>query len=355
HGGRSALFQTFSSVKGGGDGETIVGGWSTEIAAQLIDANARGLNVSMAINRIDGNRRRNEAVTKVHAVWVDIDEPTEKMSRDDLFATLLSLRVQPHLIVESSPGRFHVYWRVADCTVDQFRAVQKALAEKLGGDANICDPARAMRVPGTLNHKYTPPYLVNVVHVDEDAQPVSVEVLTKRLRLEVEPEVGTGDAKPADGKANAPKSETVGEDEGGTQKLVSAGEQPNTDSSPTRSDVNAALKRISSDYYREWFRVGAAIHSWNDGERGFVLWNRWSKTTARNNYDRDSQRRVWDGFKDRVGGVNIATLFYMAKQSGSSDYASVDSDPSESALAEQFATTNSGELRYNPEERTWYR
>ncbi len=353
HGKRTALFQTFSSVKGNGDGETIVGNWSAEIAAQLVTANALGLNVSMAINRIDGGRRRNDAVKKVHAVWVDIDEPTEKMSRDDLFATLLSLRVQPHLIVESSPGRFHVYWRVADCTVAEFRAIQKALADKLGGDPNICDEARAMRVPGTLNHKRTPPYLVNVVHVDEDAQPVSVETLMRRLKLKLD--VEASDTKPANDKANSSQSETVGDDDRMTQKPSSASEQSKADSSPTRGDVQAALKRISADYYREWFRVGAALHSWNSGERGFVLWDRWSKTTARKNYDGESQRRVWDGFKDRVGGVNIATLFYMAKQSGSSEGASPDSDPSESALAEQFAMIHSSELRYNAEERTWYR
>ncbi|TAG69268.1 MAG: hypothetical protein EAZ24_14655, partial [Burkholderiales bacterium] len=352
HGKRAALFQTFSSTKGNSDGQTIVGYWSTEIAKQLTNANARALNVSMAINRIDGSRRRNEAVTKVHAVWVDIDEPTEKMSRDDLFATLLSLRVQPHLIVESSPGRFHAYWRTDDCTVAQFRAVQKALAARLGGDPNICDLARVMRVPGSLNHKYMPPYLVNVVHVDEDAQPVTLVELTKRLKLEID--VEASEAKPVNDKSNSSQSETAGDHDRIAQKRSSASEQPKADSSPTRRDVKAALKRISSDDYREWFRVGAALHSWNLGEHGFVLWDRWSKTTARNNYDEASQRRVWDGFKDLVGGVNIATVFFMAKQSSDTKNAATASEPSESSLAEQFAVTHSSELRYNPEERTWY-
>jgi putative DNA primase/helicase len=352
HGEQAAQFQTFSSERGNSDGETTVGVWNTEMAAKLVKANLHGLNVSLVINRIDGSRRCKEAVSAVHAVWVDIDEPTEKMSRDDLFATLLSLRVQPHLIVESSPGRFHVYWRVSDCTVAQFRVVQKALAMRFGGDANICDLVRAMRIPGSLNHKYTPPYLVNVVHIDEDAQPVTLIELTKRLKLELD--VEASDAKPVNDKANSSQSETVGDNDRIARKLSSASEQPKADSSPTRSDVKAALKRISSDYYREWFRVGAALHSWNDGERSFVLWDRWSKTTARNNYDEASQRRVWDGFKDLVGGVNIATVFFMAKQSSDTKNAATASEPSESSLAEQFAVTHSGELRYNPEERTWY-
>ncbi|MGL5005669.1 MAG: phage/plasmid primase, P4 family, partial [Casimicrobium sp.] len=114
--------------------------------------------------------------------------------------------------------------------------------------------------------------------------------------------------------------------------------------------------RVSSDNYYEWFRGGTALHSWNSGERGFVLWDRWSQTTTRDNYDEHAQRLTWNGFKHRTDGVTVATLFWMAKQASNGDAAaSSASEYSEATLAEQFAVTFAQELRYNHEERVWYR
>lgn len=61
--------------------------------------------------------------------------------------------LQPSFVVESSPGKYHVYWLIDDCSLDKFSDYQKALAETFGGDPSVTDLPRVMRVPGFLHQK----------------------------------------------------------------------------------------------------------------------------------------------------------------------------------------------------------
>jgi hypothetical protein len=49
--------------------------------------------------------------------------------------------------------RCHYYWRVTDLPVESFRARQKDIAETLGTDPAVCNPARFLRVPGFAHWK----------------------------------------------------------------------------------------------------------------------------------------------------------------------------------------------------------
>jgi Protein of unknown function (DUF3987)/RepB DNA-primase N-terminal domain len=76
---------------------------------------------------------------------------------------------KPHIVVESSRGHFHVYWRVSDVELDQFADLQKALAARFGGDPAVCDLPRVMRLPG-FYHCKGEPRLVTIVSTS-DAPP----------------------------------------------------------------------------------------------------------------------------------------------------------------------------------------
>jgi len=67
--------------------------------------------------------------------------------------SVLEAKPAPHIIVESSPGYYHAYWLVKDISLDEFRGMQKALAERFGGDENVHDLSRVMRVPGFFHRK----------------------------------------------------------------------------------------------------------------------------------------------------------------------------------------------------------
>lgn len=104
----------------------------------------KGAGVFVMINEGDGKGRKTENVTKVRALFLDLDGAPMEPARDAL---------RPHIIVESSPGKFHLYWKVDDCPRERFTALQKAIALRFGGDVSVSDLPRVMRLPGFFHQK----------------------------------------------------------------------------------------------------------------------------------------------------------------------------------------------------------
>jgi hypothetical protein len=76
---------------------TIARRWS-----DLVDLNGRGCGIYITVNETDFEGRTEKNIKRVRALFVDLDGtplPAEYHAR-------------PHIIVESSPGRYHVYWLV---------------------------------------------------------------------------------------------------------------------------------------------------------------------------------------------------------------------------------------------------
>src|SRR5690242_19537765 len=85
----------------------IVHGTLAEHVDLLTDLNRRGAGVLVMVNYVGGNGRKAHNVLRVRALFVDMDgAPIEPVQ---------AAALRPHCIVESSPGRWHAYWRVADC------------------------------------------------------------------------------------------------------------------------------------------------------------------------------------------------------------------------------------------------
>lgn len=141
----------------------------------LSELNARGSGVFCTVNRTDGRGRKAENVTGVRCVFLDLDgAPLEPV---------LHAGVEPHAVVESSPGKWHVYWKVTDCSKDQFKPAQKALAAKFGGDRSVNDLPRVMRVPGFLHCKGTP-FRTRIVSLGAQ-QPYAFDDLILRLGVDL--------------------------------------------------------------------------------------------------------------------------------------------------------------------------
>jgi hypothetical protein len=112
----------------------------------LARMNAKKIGVFVTINETDGRGREKKNVKRVRAVFIDLDG---KPLPDSFHAA-------PHIIVESSPGKWHAYWRVKDCALDKFKALQKRLAQHYGSDESVNDLPRVMRLPGFLHQKGEP-------------------------------------------------------------------------------------------------------------------------------------------------------------------------------------------------------
>lgn len=128
--------------------------------ATLAALNSSGAGVFVAINEVEGGKpRQTQNVIRVRALFADADDAARL---SDVEAAIERLGLTPSIIVESSPGKRHFYWRVRDCPLTEFKAAQQALAAAFGTDPAVCDLPRVMRLPGFHHHKGTP-FMVRLV------------------------------------------------------------------------------------------------------------------------------------------------------------------------------------------------
>lgn len=131
-------FRTF------GDGQRGAGrlysGSLEDCAAPLQIDNGKGRGVFFAPNEGGPD---DASVTRIRAVWADFDGvplPT-------------AFRLEPHLVIETSARRYHVYWLVDDLPTAAFKQVQQAISVTFGSDTSVCNPSRVMRLPGFIHQK----------------------------------------------------------------------------------------------------------------------------------------------------------------------------------------------------------
>lgn len=108
--------------------------------AQLLADNAAQHGIYWQVN--PGASRAYAAVTSVRALFLDFDT-----------GGLPDLPLQPHCVVETSEGRFQAYWRVSDCSLDDFDPLLDALVQRWGSDSGAKGRNRLFRLPGFLHHK----------------------------------------------------------------------------------------------------------------------------------------------------------------------------------------------------------
>jgi hypothetical protein len=133
----------------------VLHGTLDQHADELIRLNLAGAGIFVMVNEGDGvvhtgkkTCRTNDNVKRIRSVFCDLDgAPLEP---------ILQAPLEPHIIVESSPGKWHAYWLTSDTSLDEFKGMQKALAAKYSGDPSVCDLARVMRLPGFYHQKGEP-------------------------------------------------------------------------------------------------------------------------------------------------------------------------------------------------------
>lgn len=134
----------------------VLHGRLAEHWSELVRLSAAGVGVYVTVNETNLRGRAATDIVRVRAYFVDMDgAPLGNLAR---------LGLRPHLITQTSPRKFHVYWRVDDASLDQFKETQKRLLELLGGDPNVCDLPRVMRLAGFAHQKQRDqPFLVELV------------------------------------------------------------------------------------------------------------------------------------------------------------------------------------------------
>lgn len=154
--GEHLTFQTFSDKGENPRLARILHGSLAQHADELAQLNAQGAGVFVTINKTDLQGRKAGNVTGIRALFVDLDgSPLEPV---------LAAELVPDIVVESSPGRWHCYWLIDSCPLDQFTPMQKALAARFNSDTSVHDLCRVLRLPGFL-HQKSEPFRVRIVNI----------------------------------------------------------------------------------------------------------------------------------------------------------------------------------------------
>lgn len=139
------------------------------VHAWLRAMNAQRFNVYVSVNAIQPGRRTRtkDAIGTIRHIFLDADHDGPKVldqigTRDDLPPT--------SYVLESSPGRIHVFWRAEGFTPEGAARLQKHLAQDLATDGAATSCSQTTRLPGYRNHKYSSPSLVTVRYQDAAAR-----------------------------------------------------------------------------------------------------------------------------------------------------------------------------------------
>src|SRR6202171_6342265 len=136
--------------------ETIA---SPDFQTWLAGQSASGYDVYMGMNPIkDGAYSRTKGdIKEIRHVYLDLDRKGDQA----LEAIRNSTQVAPpNFVLDTSPGRHQVVWKVSGFGQDEAESLLHNLANKFGGDLAATDSTRVLRLPGFANHKLSEEFIV---------------------------------------------------------------------------------------------------------------------------------------------------------------------------------------------------
>jgi hypothetical protein len=289
-GSKEFLFQTFADRKADKASSLtrLLHGSLADCFDQLAERNGRGAGVFVTINATRGKGRKASNYDHPRAVWADLDG-----------ATVAKWPLEPSMIVETSPGKQHVYWLLAedDIPLDTWRACMARIVERYGADRNATDPVRVLRLPGFLHCK---------------GKPVIVRLLQCSGRRYSNAQVMKAFPSVKRAIKTAPKNTPVS---GAVDiRELEAALQHLTQVPHPRSTQGQTY----ADDYDTWVRFGLAIKR-GLGERGFRIWDDWAKTSSRYPGKVES-RAKWDSFdvsaRNTTDPITVGSVFHCARRHG---------------------------------------
>lgn len=126
-------------------------------------------------------KRLAQGVEALAVAWADIDCETDQ-DRATVLDRIGDFYPPPSIVVASASG-YHLYWLLREPTIPaDVAAINRALAKRLGGDADMHPTADALlRVPGTFGfgshgRTYSPPVRISIVRINEQLRYSALEL-----------------------------------------------------------------------------------------------------------------------------------------------------------------------------------
>ena len=128
----------------------------------LIEENDAGADIFLGMNPIKENsyNRTKDNIREIRHVYLDLDEGAS--------ASLRAIRTSgdiptPNFVLDTSPQKHQVVWRVEGLDQDQAESLLRSLATQFRGDIAATDISRVLRLPGFANRKYNERFLVRAI------------------------------------------------------------------------------------------------------------------------------------------------------------------------------------------------
>src|SRR5215208_3665089 len=297
YGGQRDLLQIFTAKRGSDgtlDQATIKPNFfaypkKAEAAAKwALEESEEGREVYQCSHLLTEPCRVKENAAAVHCLWGDLDG-----------AEVPNGELKPTAVVESSPGRYHAYWRLTDAIpADIAEQLNRRLAHKIDADPSGFDRTQLLRVPETTNYKYPDHPRVRILET-EGSRTYPPKQLEEILPTFEEPEAAH---EPADDSEEPPvvlDAEALKAWRGEKPKLKDDG----------KIDRSASLLKIG----RVLFDAGATGSTVVQAlrERDEALW--WECYTGRSDGDKQYQNivdvleREGRRAKIKVGGKSVSS------------------------------------------------
>jgi hypothetical protein len=132
---------------------------SPEFQAWLRYKNANGADIYVGMNPLkqDASTRTKDDIETIRHLYLDLDHGgtagLEAIKNSDLVP-------QPNYVLNTSPDKFQVVWKVEGITPEEAEALQHGMVREFGGDPAATDSTRVLRLPGFANKKYDQDFYV---------------------------------------------------------------------------------------------------------------------------------------------------------------------------------------------------
>jgi hypothetical protein len=131
---------------------------AAKAADYALKRSAEGREVYFCAHLLTERRRKKENAAPVRALWVDLDG-----------CEVPNGELKPTVVVESSPGKRHAYYRLTDAIPPEAaEGLNKRIAAAIGADPSGFDLTQILRVPGTRNRKYEAAPTVKLLSLNAD-------------------------------------------------------------------------------------------------------------------------------------------------------------------------------------------
>src|ERR1700688_1515174 len=132
---------------------------SPEFQAWLRYKNANGADIYVGMNppKQDASTRTKDDIETIRHLYLDLDHGgpvgLEAIKHSDLVP-------QPNYVLNTSPEKFQVIWKVEGIAPGEAEDLQRAMVSEFGGDPAATDSTRVLRLPGFANTKYDQDFYV---------------------------------------------------------------------------------------------------------------------------------------------------------------------------------------------------